>query len=518
MSTHRWNEQLLRGANLGDVGLMQEALQHGADVNTKDTKDCYRKTPFGYASWKGKLEAAQYLSGVKGVDLNAVNRDGYSAFHSACAVGNLEMVQFLANLPGFNLINATTNSGCTALHVAVVPGRLAVIRYLLSSNLGFDVETRDGRGWTALLAACHSLRYRNHSEDLVEVVRMLLENGAQINARDSNGMTPLHAAADWHTSVVIRELLQHGADLLAVDDYGHTPFDRASTNNISHPQTSNYIITSSYNNLLVARHGNQAIHAALEVAQYRCVVQQYPRRRTLLRVQLPVGTLAFDQFRALLQSFDINFLRQRNNNGAIPFHVACRTAAPVEILDLLLQEFPGALRIADNSGSLPIHVACQANAPSLAAVRARDHTGALPLHRLCSSNPAVNTVELVVNAHEGSLSARTNSGDLPFTGACKTGASLSVVYRLLRAYPDVLENMSTVGELTVKKGVPSVTDEYSKKLEQKHKLEVAELEHKAAVYKRQRNEAKAEQAEEGEQLEQKAHGYKQQRDEANQRN
>jgi len=186
--------------------------------------------------------------------------------------------------------------------------------------------------------------------------------------------------------------------------------------------------------------------------QQRQVFQQEQRHR-ILQVGLPVGRrLTVDYFRSLLRSFDGDRLHQLGNTGALPFHVACRTGAPVEILELLLQEYPGALCVADNTGSLPIHYACQANVPSLAvlrfllqrdpaAVRARDNTGALPLHRLCGSDSSVDAVQLLLAASEGSVSVRTSDGDLPLMVAYKTRASLDVCMVMLRAYPDALEDL-----------------------------------------------------------------------------
>ena len=56
-----------------------------------------------------------------------------------------------------------------------------------------------------------------------EIVRMLLESGAPVNAKQHGGWTALHAAADNGDEEMIKILLQHGADLLAHNDDGRTP-------------------------------------------------------------------------------------------------------------------------------------------------------------------------------------------------------------------------------------------------------------------------------------------------------
>jgi len=469
--------------------------------------------------WK---DAGRRISFARPWDrLNAVDSGGRSAFHPACRRGHLGVVQFLVALPGFNLVNAEDNNGGTGLHHAVISGNLFLVRYLLSSSLGFDAEARNSDGWSALHFACacghlniveHLLtaqsvdvlavtdngksclyfavqtgkveivRYllenypdaefvamtdgdgdtplhafyrpdnNDFGQDRLETARLLLENGANINARNNNDQSPLHVVALQDSRALAQEYVQHGADLLAVDDDGDTPYDLAED------EVAYYILTEAYKDQVFEDEGNRAIHAILEAAVYRDLVEEDGMdeeeedddEEELCPVELPVGKLTFDEFRDLLLSFDGNLMRQQDNTGATPFHFACGTAAPVEILEPLLAMSPGALNIADNSGALPIHCACQAESPSLAvlrflseqdpaSVRALDNAGYLPLHHLCGAKPPEDCVKLLVAEYEGSPSVRANNGDLPFTVACKTRASPGVCSILLTAYPDALE-------------------------------------------------------------------------------
>jgi len=266
--------------------------------------------------------------------------------------------------------------------------------------------------------------------------------------------SPLHGAASHGRLALSRCFILNGADLLATNIDGDTPFDRANVGRRFH--IADYILTVAYKDQVVEREGNRSIHAILEVAGYRYLVEEeeseeeqeneeesVQQQQHILQVSLPIGKLTIDQFRVLLRSFDGVLMRQPDITGMLPFHIACQTATPVKILKVLFQEFPGALQIADNSGSVPLHVAFQADVPSLAvlrflvqrdpaAVRALDNEGALPLHRLCGSNPLCNTVEFLMGAYEGSISVRTHNGDLSFMVACQTRASLSVMLILLR--------------------------------------------------------------------------------------
>jgi ankyrin repeat protein len=57
----------------------------------------------------------------------------------------------------------------------------------------------------------------------------LLAKGAEVNARNAYGWTPLHVAAAGGDPAVVALLLQHGADVHAQSHIGTTPLDNATT-------------------------------------------------------------------------------------------------------------------------------------------------------------------------------------------------------------------------------------------------------------------------------------------------
>lgn len=64
-----------------------------------------------------------------------------------------------------------------------------------------------------------------------EVVKFLIINGAQVNARDAQGMTPLHWAA-WQGQIeAAKVLVSFGAELNVINNTKHSPLDRAILDN-----------------------------------------------------------------------------------------------------------------------------------------------------------------------------------------------------------------------------------------------------------------------------------------------
>ena len=100
----------------------------------------------------------------------------------------------------------------------VIESRADYIRVLISE--GANVNARDSDGVTPLMQACAS--------ESVEIVTLLIEAGADVNPKDIRGMTPLIWAALGSTPEIVSALIEAGADVNAKDRDGWTPLRRAT--------------------------------------------------------------------------------------------------------------------------------------------------------------------------------------------------------------------------------------------------------------------------------------------------
>ena len=66
------------------------------------------------------------------------------------------------------------------------------------------------------------------SKEMVEIVRLLVEHGADVTAKDKSSSTPLHLASSFGTPEIVRLLIERGVDITAEDESRKTPLHLAS--------------------------------------------------------------------------------------------------------------------------------------------------------------------------------------------------------------------------------------------------------------------------------------------------
>lgn len=148
-------------------------------------KDKAGYMPIHRAAHRGYDEVVSALI-RKGVSVNAPTDQGYTPLHVAARRGKLSVVQAL--LRNKAQVNARSPDGETPLKLAVFqdPPDTDVVRLLLAN--GADANTKDDSSFTPLVAL-----FSVGSKCMLQVGKLLLDNGADVNAKSFRGLTPLHA-------------------------------------------------------------------------------------------------------------------------------------------------------------------------------------------------------------------------------------------------------------------------------------------------------------------------------------
>ena len=176
------DDQLLAAAAAGDVAAITAALDGGANV---DARDATGRTALLAATMAGRIDAVRaLLEAGADVDLQDDRQD--NPFLYAGAEGMLDILR-LVNEAGADP-TLTNRFGGTALIPASERGHVEVVRYLLNET-DVDVDHVNRLGWTALLEA---IVLGDGDAAHQEVVDLLIENGADVDLADKDGVRPLH--------------------------------------------------------------------------------------------------------------------------------------------------------------------------------------------------------------------------------------------------------------------------------------------------------------------------------------
>lgn len=149
---------------------------------------------------------------------NWLDLDGKTPLHHAAIAGQINKMRHLLAMGG-NLF-ALTHEKESVLHFAVFYGHIELLDFLFTQPYHQLLEEADSDGKTPLHRAVWG-------EQKEQVVNLLLTKGANVNARNKYGYTPLHWAAKHGHFESVRLLLENGADPLSTNDTGDMPIDLA---------------------------------------------------------------------------------------------------------------------------------------------------------------------------------------------------------------------------------------------------------------------------------------------------
>ncbi|CAN0273174.1 unnamed protein product, partial [Ectocarpus sp. 8 AP-2014] len=221
------------GGNAQIVSALRRAGAEG-DINT--TCSASGSTPLHLAI-SGGHEAAAGVLMMAGADVNILDTDGTAPLHLAIWRGHVGVAKDLllsgANpnqkhpgnpLPFYDALSRGLDllrqKGSFPIHVASRRGLDEVVRALVQR--GADLDSLDADDYTPL--------FRAVQQDHVSTMKVLLAEGANVNVRSRDSMTVLHKCMAWKKPAAIPALLvEAGADIEARSGHGRTPLHEASS-------------------------------------------------------------------------------------------------------------------------------------------------------------------------------------------------------------------------------------------------------------------------------------------------
>ena len=205
--------RLVEAAKAREISTVRALLPQKVDVNSRYPDGA---TALHWAAHWGDLETADLLIRA-GADVNATNELGVMPLALACETGNGAMVQKLLEA-GANP-NVALRPVDTPLMLASRSGSVEAVKALLTHDARVNAK-ESTKGQTALMWAA--------AEKHADVVRLLLEFGADVNLRSDGKYTALLFAARANDIETTKALLAAGANINDADNDGNAALVVAS--------------------------------------------------------------------------------------------------------------------------------------------------------------------------------------------------------------------------------------------------------------------------------------------------
>jgi len=164
-----------------------------------------------YASKKKVFDVVKLLI-EKGANIDHQNKDGDTAL----------LLSIENSQDGDNDINGDND----------------MINFLLENNA--NIHIKNNNKYDALLMG---IRTVNNTD----VVKTIIKKGANINAQDEKGNTPLMLAINFESAYMVELLIEEGANVNLANNEGMTPLEIASTNSFLHPNIVRDLISAMSN-------------------------------------------------------------------------------------------------------------------------------------------------------------------------------------------------------------------------------------------------------------------------------
>uniref|UniRef100_A0A673LNH8 Histone-lysine N-methyltransferase EHMT2-like n=1 Tax=Sinocyclocheilus rhinocerous TaxID=307959 RepID=A0A673LNH8_9TELE len=209
------SRQLYPAAKQGEAQRVLLMLMEGIDPSYQSDSQ-NRRCALHAAAQRGLLEVC-YLLIQAGAKVDAQDKTLRTPLLEAIVNNHVEVVKYLIQTGA--CIYHAEEDGSTGLHHAAKLGNLEVVMLLLSTGQ-VDINAQDSGGWTPIIWAAE----HRH----IDVIRALLNRGANVTLRDKEMNVCLHWASFSGSAEIAELILNAGCPLSSVNLHGDTPLHIAA--------------------------------------------------------------------------------------------------------------------------------------------------------------------------------------------------------------------------------------------------------------------------------------------------
>jgi ankyrin repeat protein len=377
-----WVKEVLEEAIAhSDAEKVRNLIETGADLG-KVTWTGGRNALHAASQHAQKTEILDVILATGDFDINGrvdTHEDGWTPLHFALRVNNMTTVRYLLE-KGADPTIGTHDGGITQFHAAAAyVGESDILDLFLANNKQFDIDHRNQSGMTALHMAI--------KESNTAAAKFLLSNGANPNAADRNGRTPLHVAAYYTKDMDIVKLLlnRKNVNVNYLDNSGKSALQYALSNE--------HGLGEAIANLL---RGKMAMKTKGINHEPENMAAPVPACR--IKQDSDMETIRF-----LIENGQDVSAMTWGENGANALHLAVANEETMaDLIDVILETGKFDINGVDSDGRTPLHYAImhERNVPHLIGKGAdpniADKNGVTPLHMAVIHAESMDLIDILL--------------------------------------------------------------------------------------------------------------------------
>lgn len=191
----------LTAAEQGQLEILKSCLEKGVDINTTNRQG---RTAIVNASLNKHYECVSFLINA-GADINKQDQTCFNPFLLSCLNNDLTLLRIV--LPAKPNLDLLTRFGGVGITPASEKGHIEIVRELLEKT-DINVNHTNFVGWTPLLEA---IVLNDGGEKQQQIVKLLLDHGANPHMTDKYGKKPLELAREKGYNEIAELLIAAGA-------------------------------------------------------------------------------------------------------------------------------------------------------------------------------------------------------------------------------------------------------------------------------------------------------------------
>lgn len=201
MSQNELLAEFLQAAQDGNLEGLKNYLAKGVDINATNRQ---KRTAITLASLHKQYECVEFLISA-GADINKQDETCFNPFLLSCLNNDLTLLRLI--LPANPDLNVLSRFGGVGITPASEKGHVEIVRELLT-HTDINVNHTNFVGWTPLLEA---IVLNDGGAKQQEIVKLLLDHGANPHMTDKYGKKPLELAREKGYREIAELLIQAGA-------------------------------------------------------------------------------------------------------------------------------------------------------------------------------------------------------------------------------------------------------------------------------------------------------------------